>query len=186
MRLSLRFIIPLFLALGALAYAVVPLVDKLALQWFERDLDLRATLIASTVQEPLRDLIRAGNRTRLLQFFTRISQDERLYAVGFCPMGLGEPIATPTLPTEIRRSEEHTSELQSQSNLVCRLLLEKKKTNTPLPRLHGPLYGICDPPAPKQTRKCLLSATIYAIPAERHRLSCARRHVLAYKPPPTV
>src|SRR2546430_12697604 len=28
------------------------------------------------------------------------------------------------------RSEEHTSELQSQSNLVCRLLLEKKKHNT--------------------------------------------------------
>src|SRR2546430_13491645 len=27
-----------------------------------------------------------------------------------------------------RRSEEHTSELQSQSNIVCRLLLEKKKT----------------------------------------------------------
>src|SRR2546427_9711260 len=27
------------------------------------------------------------------------------------------------------RSEEHTSELQSQSNLVCRLLLEKKKNN---------------------------------------------------------
>src|SRR2546430_10359464 len=30
--------------------------------------------------------------------------------------------------TEVR-SEEHTSELQSQSNLVCRLLLEKKKSN---------------------------------------------------------
>src|SRR2546430_9508691 len=30
----------------------------------------------------------------------------------------------------LKRSEEHTSELQSQSNLVCRLLLEKKKTNT--------------------------------------------------------
>src|SRR2546430_6931963 len=29
-----------------------------------------------------------------------------------------------------RRSEEHTSELQSQSNLVCRLLLEKKKNRT--------------------------------------------------------
>src|SRR2546430_12714154 len=29
-----------------------------------------------------------------------------------------------------RRSEEHTSELQSQSNLVCRLLLEKKKMTT--------------------------------------------------------
>src|SRR2546427_8870060 len=28
---------------------------------------------------------------------------------------------------DLKRSEEHTSELQSQSNLVCRLLLEKKK-----------------------------------------------------------
>src|SRR2546430_7004056 len=31
------------------------------------------------------------------------------------------------------RSEEHTSELQSQSNLVCRLLLEKKKDNLVAP-----------------------------------------------------
>src|SRR5688572_31252106 len=31
-------------------------------------------------------------------------------------------------PVDQVRSEEHTSELQSQSNLVCRLLLEKKKT----------------------------------------------------------
>src|SRR5688572_32204135 len=32
-------------------------------------------------------------------------------------------------PRSVSRSEEHTSELQSQSNLVCRLLLEKKKIN---------------------------------------------------------
>src|SRR5256886_3238330 len=31
----------------------------------------------------------------------------------------------------VERSEEHTSELQSQSNIVCRLLLEKKTTNSP-------------------------------------------------------
>src|SRR2546426_5672405 len=33
----------------------------------------------------------------------------------------------PLLPHDIVRSEEHTSELQSPCNLVCRLLLEKKK-----------------------------------------------------------
>src|SRR2546430_9201222 len=33
-------------------------------------------------------------------------------------------------PPNAGRSEEHTSELQSQSNLVCRLLLEKKKIKT--------------------------------------------------------
>src|SRR2546430_7628914 len=34
------------------------------------------------------------------------------------------------------RSEEHTSELQSQSNLVCRLLLEKKKNQSHVTREH--------------------------------------------------
>src|ERR1022692_4848183 len=34
-------------------------------------------------------------------------------------------------PTQRFRSEEHTSELQSPCNLVCRLLLEKKKINRP-------------------------------------------------------
>src|SRR2546430_3712204 len=33
------------------------------------------------------------------------------------------------IDADLVRSEEHTSELQSQSNLVCRLLLEKKKKN---------------------------------------------------------
>src|SRR2546430_6687891 len=37
------------------------------------------------------------------------------------------PWASDTSRSRARRSEEHTSELQSQSNLVCRLLLEKKK-----------------------------------------------------------
>src|SRR2546427_10136790 len=36
-------------------------------------------------------------------------------------------MARPGLAGDAARSEEHTSELQSQSNLVCRLLLEKKK-----------------------------------------------------------
>src|SRR2546430_8837430 len=44
----------------------------------------------------------------------------------------------PPAPSQGSRSEEHTSELQSQSNLVCRLLLEKKKkikTKTNMPTL---------------------------------------------------
>src|SRR2546430_9403364 len=40
----------------------------------------------------------------------------------------GEPRSVPGTLRPRPRSEEHTSELQSQSNLVCRLLLEKKKT----------------------------------------------------------
>src|SRR2546430_15796421 len=44
---------------------------------------------------------------------------------------------------DLHRSEEHTSELQSQSNLVCRLLLEKKKTqlSSPQRRAHPTPIG---------------------------------------------
>src|SRR2546430_11155247 len=42
-----------------------------------------------------------------------------------CQRGAGSESNAP----RVGRSEEHTSELQSQSNLVCRLLLEKKKKN---------------------------------------------------------
>src|SRR2546430_4332039 len=60
----------------------------------------------------------------------------------------------PTIPTPIRliliksavssqsgRSEEHTSELQSQSNLVCRLLLEKKKIEDDIGAVSRQLVG---------------------------------------------
>src|SRR2546426_8328712 len=40
------------------------------------------------------------------------------------------PGRSPQAGRESRRSEEHTSELQSPCNLVCRLLLEKKKKKT--------------------------------------------------------
>src|SRR2546427_6960338 len=55
---------------------------------------------------------------------------------------LFDPVAVQVHRQGHRRSEEHTSELQSQSNLVCRLLLEKKnnkKTTCPKelePRTH--------------------------------------------------
>src|SRR2546430_8179580 len=48
-------------------------------------------------------------------------------------------------PARVRRSEEHTSELQSQSNLVCRLLLEKKKHDAS--SLHFHTRRITRPPA---------------------------------------
>src|SRR5260370_15746424 len=43
----------------------------------------------------------------------------------------------PPFPPKTYRSEEHTSELQSHLNLVCRLLLEKKKTRTTGPLMRS-------------------------------------------------
>src|SRR5688572_31198634 len=54
---------------------------------------------------------------------------------------VAEPPACSTMNAMGFRSEEHTSELQSQSNLVCRLLLEKKKKNKKYITIHLN-YGI--------------------------------------------
>src|SRR5688572_25776718 len=53
--------------------------------------------------------------------------DERTLLVAMADPGNVLAIDDIGLMTGLDRSEEHTSELQSQSNLVCRLLLEKKK-----------------------------------------------------------
>src|SRR2546427_10757912 len=46
---------------------------------------------------------------------------------GVALLRLAQRHPAPGRALDVERSEEHTSELQSQSNLVCRLLLEKKK-----------------------------------------------------------
>src|SRR5260221_5905560 len=104
MRLSLRFLVPLLVALGLFAYAAVPLVDTLTTRWFVRDLDMRSNLIANTIQEPLEELIKSGNTTRIPSYFQRLTSDERLYAVGLCLSDSTAPIATPTFPSEVRCS----------------------------------------------------------------------------------
>src|SRR2546430_9283271 len=56
-------------------------------------------------------------------------RDEALQEI---PQGAVDHPGGNLLRADLQRSEEHTSELQSQSNLVCRLLLEKKKKDPPI------------------------------------------------------
>jgi len=101
MRLTMRFIIPLIIAMTLLAYALLPLVDKLTLHWFTRDLDMRSQLIANTIQEPLGEFLEQGNAYRINSLMKRALQDERLFAMGFCD-GQGKLLySTPKFPEDI-------------------------------------------------------------------------------------
>jgi alpha,alpha-trehalose-phosphate synthase [UDP-forming] len=81
-RLQLRFLVPLVLVLTATAYLALPVMDRLTLRWFARDLDMRGTLVANALSEALAD---AENRSRRSQaIFDRTVQDERLVAIGWC------------------------------------------------------------------------------------------------------
>lgn len=99
--LGLRFVIPLTIALTLLAYAVMPLVEKLNLRWFVRDLDSRAQLITATLQEPLGELLKQGNKTKIANLLARATKDERLFAIGYCD-GEGNVLyRTPTFPQDL-------------------------------------------------------------------------------------
>ncbi len=117
MRLSLRFIIPLLIAIGAAAYVAVPLADSLILRWFVRDLDVRSSLIASTVRDPLATLIAAGSDAHILKFFSGMLRDERLYAVGLCVAGNVHPIASPNFPRTLDCADLESRDGQPQALL---------------------------------------------------------------------
>src|SRR5256885_1610023 len=87
-----------------------------------------------------------------------------------------------SLETDGGRSEEHTSELQSPCNLVCRLLLEKKKTPRSRPDRSGQAFSGCQVPSrPSATRRrrfgCAAALRYHpCTPGSPHPVPCAIRH----------
>src|SRR5690625_5517842 len=81
----------------------------------------RSNVLAGTVEEvePSRLAVRLDGGEVLFAPIVAETLSARVSA--------GDQIALSVRPETMRRSEEHTSELQSRGHLVCRLLLEKKK-----------------------------------------------------------
>ncbi|MEO8738668.1 MAG: trehalose-6-phosphate synthase [Casimicrobiaceae bacterium] len=100
-RLSLRFILPLTLTLGALAYLSVPIVDHLTLRWWVNDLDVRARLVANTLDDQLGVLVSAGADDKINAVLLRAIQDERLYALAICDPNGKVRYRTPTYPVSL-------------------------------------------------------------------------------------
>src|SRR2546430_3482349 len=93
-------------------------------------------------------MIRRPPRSTLFPYTTLFRSAIRLYAFNHVRRGSG----VQTEDGNTHRSEEHTSELQSQSNLVCRLLLEKKKKILP-PRLFHTSHTVFSRP-PDSIARC--------------------------------
>src|SRR2546430_10053114 len=89
-------------------------------------------------------MIRRPPRSTLFPYTTLFRSDVLLLVLPIQPTAhLAAEVKLLAQPQR-HRSEEHTSELQSQSNLVCRLLLEKKNT-------HKPYNNTAEPHDPAKT-----------------------------------
>src|SRR5256886_17565518 len=100
----------------------------------------------------------------------------RNYWTGLDAAPGGSTIKTQQTTPVILRSEEHTSELQSQSNLVCRLLLEKKKTNIK--------YGLlpCTSAEPKRYYCICCFGWLCGPRSDRFRLCLSAKQVMCCSP----
>ncbi|WP_088279137.1 trehalose-6-phosphate synthase [Ideonella sp. A 288] len=85
-RLQLRFLLPLVVVLIAAAYLALPLMDRLTLRWFARDLDLRGNLVATALSDAVADALNESKGDRLQALIDRSAQDERLLAIGVCSL----------------------------------------------------------------------------------------------------
>jgi alpha,alpha-trehalose-phosphate synthase [UDP-forming] len=101
LRLQLRFLLPLVLALLVAAYLALPLMDRLTLRWFSRDLTLRGELVTNTLADTVAESLRDGSSDRLLAVFARVAANERLVAVALCSRDDRLLRATPLYPARM-------------------------------------------------------------------------------------
>src|SRR5437016_8102384 len=85
----------------------------------------------ATMPEALGQILSRRSETHPINFRAALSSRAPPFRGPMCPHWVKNEsvplFPSPSTPTTVPRSEEHTSELQSLTNLVCRLLLETKK-----------------------------------------------------------
>ena len=84
MRIALRFLVPLLLVLGGIAWAATPLLGKLIEQWLRADVEMRSQLVFDSVQDTVVRNAKDPGGGRIDGLFTRVARDERLLALGLC------------------------------------------------------------------------------------------------------
>ena len=79
-RLQLRFLVPLLLTLGVAAYLALPLVDRLTLRWFSRDLVTRGELLTNALSDSISDAVKDPEGVRLKALFdVRLKARDNVY-----------------------------------------------------------------------------------------------------------
>ncbi len=90
-----RTVLPLLLAAGTVAYFGLPYIDRLLAQWFRSDVELRAQLLMSSMQEALPVYLAKNDQAGLRRYVARITADQRLLGLLIC-----RPDGTPLIKSE--------------------------------------------------------------------------------------
>src|SRR5450755_2735832 len=80
----IRSVLPLLLAAGTVAYFGLPYIDRLLAEWFRSDVELRAQLLMSSMQELLPEFVAKNDQPGLRRYAAKITADQRLLGLLIC------------------------------------------------------------------------------------------------------
>jgi trehalose 6-phosphate synthase/phosphatase len=109
-RVILRYVLPVLAAVGLVAFVGVPYIDHVFTGWFRTDVELRARLLMTSLEEPLGDLLGHADFARARAYLERVSSDERLLGVIVCGRFGDLVIRTALAPTFVNCPENLPAE----------------------------------------------------------------------------
>ena len=97
----IRSVLPLLLAAGTVAYFGLPYIDRLLTQWFRSDVELRAQLLNSSMQELLPGLVAKNDQAGLRRYVSKITADQRLLGLLLCRADGSTLLKTERVPAAV-------------------------------------------------------------------------------------
>jgi len=97
----IRYVLPTIAALSVIAFVGVPYIEHILTDWFRSDVELRARLVMSSMEEPLTDLLERRETARLAGYLERVASDERLLAILICDTSGAQVYATKLVPADV-------------------------------------------------------------------------------------
>ena len=113
-----RTVLPLLLAAGVVAYFGLPYIDRLLTEWFRSDVELRARLLMSTLEDSLPALVAKSDQQGLRHYSAKVLADQRVLGILICLPHGGTVFKTDLVPAAI--SCESTDDLADGHSVVRR------------------------------------------------------------------
>ena len=105
-----RLVLPVALASCVVAYFGLPYIDKLLTEWFLGDIEMRAQLLMSSMQQPVSELVAKDDQAKLRHYSAHITADKRLLAIAVCRPSGSTIVRTDMMPAAV------SCELESKAN----------------------------------------------------------------------
>ena len=113
-----RTVLPLLLAAGVVAYFGPPYIDRLLTAWFRSDVELRARVMMSSLEDSLPTLIARSDQQGLRRYTAKIIADQRVLGILICLPHGGTVFKTELVPVAV--TCESTADLKDGESIVSR------------------------------------------------------------------